>query len=87
MFDRCHRSWAAETPDKYQRDWMYLTYTFATIKISRNGEIKERISSNPHPRSYQVHRVTILVIGTETIYNFVSKDKPAGGNKMLFSTH
>ena len=28
MFDRCHRSWAAETPDKYERDWKYLTLYF-----------------------------------------------------------
>ena len=29
IFDRCQRSWAAETPDKYERDWKYITYTFA----------------------------------------------------------
>ena len=26
IFGRCHRSWAAETPAKYEHDWRYLTY-------------------------------------------------------------
>ena len=29
IFGRCHRSWAAKTPGKYEHDWNYLTYTFA----------------------------------------------------------
>ena len=29
----CHRSWAAETPDKYECDWKYLSYTFAKSKF------------------------------------------------------
>ena len=29
IFDGGHRSWAAETPYKYERDWKYLTYSFA----------------------------------------------------------
>ena len=33
LFDRCHRSWAAETPDKYEHGWKYLTYTFAKSKF------------------------------------------------------
>ena len=28
IFDRCHRSWAGETPDKYEHGWSHLTYTF-----------------------------------------------------------
>ena len=28
IFDMCHCSWAAETPDKYERDLKYPTYTF-----------------------------------------------------------
>ena len=24
IFDRCHRSWAVETPDKYECDWKYV---------------------------------------------------------------
>ena len=27
MFDMCHRSLAAETPDTYERGLKYLTYT------------------------------------------------------------
>ena len=29
ILGRCHRSWAAETPGKYEHDWNYPTYTFA----------------------------------------------------------
>ena len=32
IFDRCHCSWAAETPDKYEFDQKSLTYTFAKSK-------------------------------------------------------
>ena len=48
IFDRCYRSWAAETPNKYECGWKYLTYTFVWIKISRRREINEWIFSNPH---------------------------------------
>ena len=33
ILDRCRRSWAAETPGKYERDLNYLTYTFAKSKV------------------------------------------------------
>ena len=33
LFNRCHRSWDAETPDKYEGDWKILAYTFATSKF------------------------------------------------------
>ena len=33
IFDKCHHSWTAETPDKYERDRRYLTYTFANLKF------------------------------------------------------
>ena len=33
IFGRCHRSWAAETPAKYEHDWNYLTDTFAKWKF------------------------------------------------------
>ena len=29
LFSQNDRSWTAETPDKYERDWNYLAYTFA----------------------------------------------------------
>ena len=34
IFDRCHRSWAAVTPDKYKRDSKYLNNTFDKSKFS-----------------------------------------------------
>ena len=33
IFDRCQCSWAAETPDKYERDLKYLTYVFDKSKF------------------------------------------------------
>ena len=33
IFDRCHRSWAAETPDKYERYWKYISYTLGKSKF------------------------------------------------------
>ena len=43
VVDRCHRSRAVETPDKYERDWKYLNYTFTkstfvvTEKLTNGG--------------------------------------------------
>ena len=51
IFGRCHRSWAAATPGKYEHDWKYLTYTFAKSKFPVTEEINERSFSNPHPRA------------------------------------
>ena len=44
IFDRCHHSWAAETPDKYERNLKYLTYVFDKSKFpvtekSTNGAL------------------------------------------------
>ena len=33
IFVRCHCSWAAETPDKFERDWKYLAYTVANPNL------------------------------------------------------
>ena len=33
IFDRCHHSWAAETPDKYECDVTDLTNTFNRLKF------------------------------------------------------
>ena len=33
IFNGCHHNWAADTPDKYEHDWKYLTYTFAKSKF------------------------------------------------------
>ena len=42
IFDRCHRSWAAEIPVKYEHDLKYLTYYC-------NWEINKCSFSTPHP--------------------------------------
>ena len=41
IFGRCHRSWAAETPGKYEHDWKYLPYTFA----KSNFPITEKLTN------------------------------------------
>ena len=33
IFDTCHRSWAAVTPDKYEHDLEYIIHTFAESKF------------------------------------------------------
>ena len=47
MFDMCHRSWAAETPDKYERDWKYLTYTFAKSKFPVTEKLSNGVLATP----------------------------------------
>ena len=54
IFDRCHRSWAhrswaAETPDKYERDWKDITYTLLNQSFPATEKINEWNVSNPHP--------------------------------------
>ena len=39
IFDRCHHSWAVETPDNHEHDLMYLTFTFYKSKFV----IKEKL--------------------------------------------
>ena len=47
--DRCHRTWAAETPDKYKRDRKYLTYTFAKSKFHVNEKLTNEALVTPTP--------------------------------------
>ena len=49
IFHRCHRSSAAVTLVKYECDSNGITPTFAKIRYIPNGEINERIFSDPHP--------------------------------------
>ena len=49
MFDRCHRSWAVVTPDKYERDWKYLTYTFAQSKFPVTEKLANGALVTPTP--------------------------------------
>ena len=51
LFDRCHRSWAAETPDKYERDRKYKTYTFAKFKFFVTGKLTSEALVTPTPGS------------------------------------
>ena len=50
IFGRCRRSWAAETPGKYEHDWKYLTYTFAKSKFPATEKLKNGALVTPHPR-------------------------------------
>ena len=49
IFDRCHRSSAAVTLVKYECDSNGIPPTFAEIRNIPNGEMTERIFSDPHP--------------------------------------
>ena len=40
MFDRCHRSWAVETPDKYERD----------LKFPITKKLTNKAVATPNPR-------------------------------------
>ena len=49
IFGRCHRSWAAETPGKYEHDWNYMTYTFAKSKIPVTEKLANGALVTPIP--------------------------------------
>ena len=49
IFGRCHRSWAAETPGKYEHDWTYLTYTFAKSKFPVTEKLANGTLVTPFP--------------------------------------
>ena len=49
IFGRCHRSWAAETPGKYEHDWKYLTYTFAKSKFPVTEKLTNGALVTPTP--------------------------------------
>ena len=53
IFDRCHHSWAAKTPGKYERGWKYLTYTCAKSKFP----ITEKLTNGAyrHPWRPVIH--------------------------------
>ena len=46
IFDRGLRTWATETPDKYERDWKYQHILLPNENFP---VINERSFSNPHP--------------------------------------
>ena len=47
----CHRSWAAETPGKYEHDWNYLTHTFAKSKFPVTEKLANGALVTPTPGS------------------------------------
>ena len=49
IFGRCHCSWAAETPGKYEHDWNYLTYTFAKLKFPVTEKLANGALVTPIP--------------------------------------
>ena len=53
IFDRCHRSWAAETPGRYEHDWKYLTYTFAESKFPVTEKITNWALVTPTPAPHE----------------------------------
>ena len=50
IFDRCHRSSAAETPDKYECNWKCLTFTFAKLKFLAMDKLANGDLVTPTPR-------------------------------------
>ena len=56
IFDRCHWISAAETPDKYERDWKYVAYIFAKPKIFVTDKLTNGalVTSTPDPCIIQV---------------------------------
>ena len=51
IFDRCHRTLAAETPVKYERDLKWLICIFAESKFLVTKKLTKGVSGNPHPWS------------------------------------
>ena len=49
IFDRCHRSWAAETPAKYERDLKYVTYYCDQSKFSVTEKLTNGALVTPTP--------------------------------------
>ena len=49
IFDRCHRSLAAVTPAKYERDLKYVTYYCDKLKFSATEELTNGALETPTP--------------------------------------
>ena len=49
ILDRCHRSWAVEAPDNYERDWKYLTYIFVKSKFPLMDKLTNGVLGNSTP--------------------------------------
>ena len=62
IFGRCHRSWAAETPGKYEHDWNYLTYTFAKSKFPVTEKLVNEALVAPTPDLSVPHRISSCLL-------------------------
>ena len=54
IFDRCHRSWAAETPAKYERDLKYVIYYCDKSKFSVTDKLTNGALVTPIPDTQPV---------------------------------
>ena len=62
IFGRCHRSWAAETPGKYEHGWNYLTYTFAKSKFPVTEKLANGALVTPIPGHIRAWCVPIIIL-------------------------
>ena len=67
IFYRCHRSWAAETPDKYGRGLKYQTYTFR----ESNFPVSEKLTNGaPPPPQAEVNQAAENIITIKWIHYY-----------------
>ena len=70
IFGRYHRTWAAETPGKYDHDWYNLTYTLAKSEFPVTEKLANGASVTPIPEQhpideYRKHSVFIQLQGSK----------------------
>ena len=67
IFDRCHRSWAEETPAKYERDLKYVTYYcdkskfFVMEKLTNGALVRAMIRLGKQSVWHPVHQMHWVV--------------------------
>ena len=67
IFYRCHRSWAAGTPDKYEHDWKYPTHTPAQSKFP----VTEKLTNGA--LAFSIPQPWLLSLGVEPSARLRSK--------------
>ena len=79
IFDRCHRSSAAETPGKYEHDLKPLNYTLVKSKFPITEKLTDRTLVTPTPGQQQMARYKILrlhcTLGAHSTDDFAHKFK------------
>ena len=58
IFERYHHSWALETPDKYESDLKYLTYTLVKSKLPVMEKLINKALVTPTPGSEPISALT-----------------------------